>query len=221
MPSKCQCKIKSIKLCLPDKRFLKKRQGHTQLIEKNHWFLYFRLVCVWKQVWTIYITLWRVRVLSNGRSLTAITMLFKGAFLIKSCTFKQITWRVPRNRASESPRRGTQSQIVWIVLTFLRVNVNPSSNLISLEIGNIHPNVKSSSIVRTAFMIRMQYEFWSSKKPFQKKTQQGWLRPSEGFDRQTWVWDHITKLRWDQTKHMWDHITKSNLGRTAAIVCRQ
>ena len=82
---------------------------------------------------------------------------------------KQITWRVPRNRASNSPRRGTQSQIVWIVLTFLRLNVNPSSNLISLEIGNIHPNVKSSSIVRTAVMIRKPYNFWASKKTFSEE----------------------------------------------------
>ena len=81
--------------------------------------------------------------------------------------------RIFKHRASESPRRGARSPIVWIALTLFRVTVNTSSNLISLEIENVQPCVKSLPIFRTAFMIRMQYKFWSSKKPFQKKTQQG------------------------------------------------
>ena len=37
-------------------------------------------------------TLWRVRVLSKGRSLTAIVMLFTAAFFIRSCTWGYTIW---------------------------------------------------------------------------------------------------------------------------------
>ena len=61
-------------------------------------------------------TLWRVRVLSKGRSLTAIVMLFTAAFFIRSCTWGYAIWSRHKVLLRDTPcqRRSQQGWLRWL-----------------------------------------------------------------------------------------------------------